>query len=48
MLFAIGIRHVGETVAKKIARSVGSMERLVDLDQQALVGMEEVGPVIAE
>ena len=24
------------------------MERLVDLDQQALVGMEEVGPVIAE
>ncbi|MBK6475672.1 MAG: NAD-dependent DNA ligase LigA [Flavobacteriales bacterium] len=48
VLFAIGIRHVGETVAKKIARSVGSMERLVDLDQQALVGMEEVGPVIAE
>ena len=48
MLFAIGIRHVGETVAKKIARSVGSMARLADLDQQALVRMEEVGPVIAE
>ena len=27
VLFALGIRHVGETVAKKIARAVGSMER---------------------
>ncbi len=48
VLFAIGIRHVGETVAKKIARSVGSMQQLADLDQEALVGMDEVGPVIAE
>ena len=48
VLFAIGIRHVGETVAKKIARSAVSMDRLANMDQQELVNMEEVGPVIAE
>src|SRR5690606_12325210 len=28
VLFALGIRHVGEAVAKKIARAVGSIDRL--------------------
>lgn len=48
MLFAIGIRHVGETVAKKLARNVGSMERLAVLSQEELVQIEEVGSVIAK
>lgn len=48
VLFAIGIRHVGETVAKKIARAVGSMERLAVMTQEDLVALPEVGPVIAE
>ena len=48
VLFAIGIRHVGETVAKKLARSVGSMERLAALSQEELVQIEEVGTVIAQ
>ena len=48
VLFAIGIRHVGETVAKKIARGAGSMQRLAAMTQEELVQLDEVGPVIAE
>lgn len=48
VLFAIGIRHVGETVAKKIARSVGAMDKLATMSQEELTTIDEVGPVIAE
>ncbi|MCB0810693.1 MAG: NAD-dependent DNA ligase LigA, partial [Flavobacteriales bacterium] len=48
VLFALGIRHVGETVAKKIARAVGSMERLQVLTKEELTAIDEVGEVIAE
>lgn len=48
VLFALGIRHVGETVAKRIARGAGSMERLMAMAKEELVGIEEVGEVIAE
>jgi DNA ligase (NAD+) len=48
VLFALGIRHVGETVAKKIARGAMSMERLMSMTKEELVGIEEVGDVIAE
>jgi DNA ligase (NAD+) len=48
VLFAIGIRHVGETVAKKLARAVQSMERLAAMNKDELTTIEEVGPVIAE
>ncbi|MBK9149378.1 MAG: NAD-dependent DNA ligase LigA [Flavobacteriales bacterium] len=48
VLFALGIRHVGETVAKKIARGATSMERLKAMGKDELLGIEEVGEVIAE
>lgn len=48
VLFAIGIRHVGETVAKKLARAVGSMDRLMAMTQEELTSIDEVGPKIAE
>ena len=48
VLFAIGIRHVGETVAKKIARAVGSLDALAAMSHEQLTALEEVGPVIAE
>jgi DNA ligase (NAD+) len=48
VLFAIGIRHVGETVAKKIARSVGSMDKLATMTQEELTAIDVVGPVVAE
>jgi len=48
VLFALGIRHVGETVARKIARAVVSIDRLAAMSQQELTAIDEVGPVIAE
>jgi len=48
VLFAIGIRHVGETVAKKLARRIGSMDALMNATREQLLGLDEVGAVIAE
>ena len=48
VLFALGIRHVGETVAKKIARAVGSIDRLMGMTLIDLVTIDEVGEVIAQ
>jgi DNA ligase (NAD+) len=47
VLFAMGIRHVGETVAKKIARSAKSFENLKKLTFEELCGIDEVGEIIA-
>lgn len=48
VLFALGIRHVGETVAKKIARAVLTIDRLQEMKTIDLVGIDEVGEVIAQ
>ncbi|MEO8069463.1 MAG: NAD-dependent DNA ligase LigA [Flavobacteriales bacterium] len=48
VLFAIGIRHVGETVAKKLARGLGSMDALIDATREQLRSVGEVGEVIAD
>lgn len=48
VLFALGIRYVGETVAKKLARHFGSMDALRSADMEALVEVEEIGERIAE
>jgi DNA ligase (NAD+) len=47
VLFALGIRHVGETVAKKLARYFGSMENIRQSDMEKLLGVGEIGEVIA-
>ena len=48
VLYAIGIRHVGETTARKIARKVGSLEKLMTLSKEELLQLDEVGEIIAE
>lgn len=48
VLFAVGIRHVGETVAKTIARSLGSMEALMSASRETLMAVDEVGEKIAD
>lgn len=48
VLFALGIRHVGETVAKKIARGVVSIDRLAAMTLIDLTTLDEVGEVIAQ
>lgn len=48
LLFAIGIRHVGETTAKKIAKKVNSIENLKTLSKEELLEIDEVGETIAD
>lgn len=48
VLFAIGIRHVGETSAKKIARKVKNIDTLISLSREQLLEIDEVGEIIAE
>lgn len=47
VLFAIGIRHVGETVAKKLARYFGSIDALSKATPEELTMVDEIGEKIA-
>jgi DNA ligase (NAD+) len=46
-LFAIGIRFVGETVAKKLARALGSIDRIMHAKYDELIEVDEIGEKIA-
>lgn len=48
VLFAVGIRFVGETTAKDIARHFGSMDAIAAASLEDLLEVPEVGQVIAE
>jgi len=48
VLFALGIRYVGETVAKKLAIHFGSLDALMSASHDALLEAEEIGSVIAQ
>ena len=48
VLFSVGIRHVGESVAQVIARAVGSMDVLLGMSQEDLENIPGIGPKIAE
>jgi DNA ligase (NAD+) len=48
VLFALGIRMVGETTAKKIARVYTSVDTLQWATAEQLCAVEDVGPLIAE
>ena len=47
VLYALGIRHVGETVAKTLASRFKSLDELVAADEETLTGVREIGPKIA-
>lgn len=47
LLYALGIRYIGETIAMKLAEAFGSMEELLKADQQALEDVDEIGERIA-
>jgi DNA ligase (NAD+) len=46
-LYALGIRHVGETTAKDLARHFGSLDRVLDATLEQLLQVDDVGPVVA-
>ncbi|RED38553.1 DNA ligase (NAD+) [Winogradskyella eximia] len=48
VLFALGIRYVGETVAKKLAKHYKSIDALMFASQLDLVTVDEIGERIAE
>lgn len=48
VLFAMGIRFVGRTVAEKLAQHLGSMEALMKADFDELVAIPEIGERIAQ
>lgn len=48
VLYALSIPFVGETVAKKLARSVRSIDRLMAMSVEELTAIEDIGPRIAE
>ncbi len=48
VLYAIGIRFVGETVAKKLARHYKSMEAISEASLDDLIEVEEIGEKIAQ
>lgn len=48
LLNALGIRHVGGTMAHQVASEVGSLERLEQMTEEDLVSLEGIGPVIAK
>lgn len=48
VLYALGIRHVGETTAKSLARHFGNIDAIMKADRDELLSMEDVGEVIAD
>ena len=48
VLFALGIRYVGETTAKSIARHFGDIDSIAAASVEDLLSVEDVGDVIAE
>lgn len=48
VLYALGIRHVGETTAKKIAKKFRSLDKLMLASRDELLEADEVGQIIAE
>jgi DNA ligase (NAD+) len=47
-IYALGIRNVGEATAKDLAQHFGSLEAVMDSDIEALMQVNDVGPIVAE
>jgi DNA ligase (NAD+) len=48
VLFALGIRYVGETIAKKLAEAFGSLAALQNATMEDLLAVDEIGEQIAK
>ncbi|RJO67495.1 MAG: NAD-dependent DNA ligase LigA [Myxococcales bacterium] len=47
LIFALGVRHVGEHLAEVLARAFGSLDALAKADEAGLTAVFEVGPEVA-
>ena len=48
VVYALGIRHVGETTAKSLARYFKNIDALSQADTETLLGVDDIGDIIAE
>jgi len=48
VLFALGIRYVGETVAKTLAKHFKSLDNIIKASKEELIAVDEIGERIAE
>ena len=48
LLFALGVRHVGETAAELLARAFGTMDRLLEADADQFAGVHGIGRTTAD
>lgn len=46
-IYALGIRHVGETTAKTLAHQIGDLEQLMAMNAEQLQQIPDIGPVVA-
>ena len=47
-LFGLGIRHVGESTAKALARHFGKLDAIMDASEVQLLEVADVGPIVAQ
>ncbi|MCK5857980.1 MAG: NAD-dependent DNA ligase LigA [Abyssibacter sp.] len=48
LIYAIGIREVGEVTAQALAQAFGDLQPLIDADEAALLAVPDVGPIVAQ
>lgn len=48
VLFALGIRHIGETTAKMLANHFKSIDALAEATREALLEIDEIGDIMAD
>jgi len=48
VIYALGIRFVGKTVARDLAKAFGSMDKLMAASEEELTAIDSIGPKIAE
>ena len=46
-IYALGIRHVGESTARDLARHFGKLDSVIDASEDELLQVPDVGPVVA-
>jgi len=47
-IYALGIRHVGESTAKELARHFGNMDAVIVASEPQLLEVADIGPVVAQ
>ncbi len=48
LIFALGIFHVGEHTARVLARAFPSLPALAEADEEVLIALQDIGPVVAD